>query len=242
MTSKPPSRTRSLTAEEAELWTAAMRDAKALRRQRAVERRHAAEQQSAARAFSGKVEPGFPSENATEQRVRAPFRFNRNGKGSNGLDAGEPAKGAERRISADRPARRAPSAPPPPSNDAAAPALSRFEERRRRKLARNAESIDARLDLHGMRQRQAHAALRGFLFASAARGDRNVLIITGKGTRGDLERGRDYTVEERGVLRRLVPQWLADEAFQAIVLSYTAASIRHGGDGALYVRLRKPLR
>jgi DNA-nicking Smr family endonuclease len=44
------------------------------------------------------------------------------------------------------------------------------------------------------------------------------------------------------VLRRLVPQWLADEAFQAIVLSYTAASIRHGGDGALYVRLRKPLR
>ena len=205
MTSKPPSRTRSLTAEEAELWTAAMRDAKALRRQRAAERRHAGEQQSAA----------------------------------NGVAAAEPAKGAERRISADRPARRAPPAPPAPSDDAAAPALSRFEERRRRKLARNAESIDARLDLHGMRQRQAHAALRGFLFASAARGDRNVLIITGKGTRGDLEPGRDYTVEERGVLRRLVPQWLADEAFQAIVLSYTAASIRHGGDGALYVRLRR---
>jgi DNA-nicking Smr family endonuclease len=234
MISKPPSRTRSLTAEEAELWTAAMRDAKALRRLRAAERKHAGEQQSAVRAFSGKVEPGFPSENTTKQRAGAP--------GSNGLASGEPAKGAERLVSADRPARRATPAPPPPSNDAAAPALSRFEERRRRKLARNAESIDARLDLHGMRQRQAHAALRGFLFAAAARGDRNVLIITGKGTRGDLEPGRDYTVEERGVLRRLVPQWLADEAFQAIVLSYTAASIRHGGDGALYVRLRKLLR
>jgi DNA-nicking Smr family endonuclease len=205
MTSKPPSRTRALTAEEAELWTAAMRDAKALRRQRAAERRHAAEQQSAA----------------------------------NGVDRGEPASRAEKQTPANRAAGRLPAGPPPHSKDAALPALSRFEERRRRKLARNAESIDARLDLHGMRQRQAYAALRSFLLASAARGERNVLIITGKGMGGDLERDRDYFVEERGVLRRLVPQWLADEAFQSIVLSYTTASIRHGGEGALYVRLRR---
>lgn len=119
------------------------------------------------------------------------------------------------------------------------PPLADFEHRHRRKLARNVEAIDARLDLHGMRQREAHGALRAFLFASAARGHRYVLVITGKGVRAEIERTRDFTQEERGVLRRLVPQWLAEPEFRAIVLSYTAASVRHGGEGALYVRLRK---
>jgi DNA-nicking Smr family endonuclease len=132
----------------------------------------------------------------------------------------------------------APTSPVRPA-DPSPPPLADFEDRHRRKLARNVEAIDARLDLHGMRQREAHGALRAFLFASAAHGSRNVLIITGKGTRAEVERIRDFMQEERGVLRRLVPQWLAEPEFRAIVLSYTTASIRHGGDGALYVRLRK---
>ena len=126
-----------------------------------------------------------------------------------------------------------------PSSLPAKPPLADFEERHRRKLVRNAEAIDARLDLHGMRQREAHGALRAFLFASAARGCRNVLIITGKGTQAEIERMRDFMQEERGVLRRLVPQWLAEPEFRAIVLSYTNAGIRHGGEGALYVRVRR---
>jgi DNA-nicking Smr family endonuclease len=205
MAAKPPSRKRALTAEEAELWATAMRDAKALRRQRRAERKAAADQHDAA----------------------------------GGTAATGPSRPEKKKASADRPEprpfRSRPASPERPSP----PPLARFEERQRRKLARNAETIDARLDLHGMRQRQAHVALRSFLLASAARGHRNVLVITGKGTRAEIERDRDYLAQERGVLRRLVPQWLGEQEFRSIVMSYTTASVRHGGEGALYVRLRK---
>ncbi|NJM34921.1 MAG: DNA mismatch repair protein MutS, partial [Rhodomicrobium sp.] len=112
-------------------------------------------------------------------------------------------------------------------------------ERQRRKLAREPELIDARIDLHGMRQSEAHSALRSFVLAAVARGHRHILVITGKGTRAEIERNRDYFVEERGVLRRLVPQWLGEPDLRHAVVSFTTASLRHGGEGALYVRLRK---
>jgi DNA-nicking Smr family endonuclease len=44
---------------------------------------------------------------------------------------------------------------------------------------------------------------------------------------------------ERGILRRSVPQWLEEPELRGIVLGWTAAGPRHGGGGALYVRLRK---
>jgi DNA-nicking Smr family endonuclease len=134
------------------------------------------------------------------------------------------------------------SSPRPYVNASAKPApppLAAFDERQRRKLSREPDLIDARLDLHGMRQREAHGALRGFLLACASRGDRHVLIITGKGAREDRERGRDFFAEERGVLRRLVPQWLGEPDLRHAVVSFTTASPRHGGEGALYIRLRK---
>ena len=201
MTTRPPSRRRPLTADEAELWAHAMRDAKAMRRRRKVESE-----------MNGRSAEAMAD---SQRTASAPAPESKNGHKVklNGL----------------------PSPPAAPS----APPLANFEDRHRRKLARNAEAIDARLDLHGMRQREAHGALRAFLFASAARGDRNILIITGKGVRADIERRRDYFEEERGVLRRLVPQWLSEPEFRAIVVSYTTAAIRHGGEGALYVRLRK---
>jgi DNA-nicking Smr family endonuclease len=203
MTSKPPSRRRPLSAEEAELWAYAMRDAKTLRR-RSVPPNDL--QDAGADKPSSAHSPQAPQ----SKRIEKPA------------------------IAAGRTPPKAPQDKPPSSP------IARFDERRRRKLARAAETIDARLDLHGMRQREAHSALRGFLFASAARGHRNVLIITGKGTRGELERKRDYFLEERGVLRRLVPQWLGEPEFRAVVLSFASAGVRHGGEGALYVRLRKP--
>jgi DNA-nicking Smr family endonuclease len=117
------------------------------------------------------------------------------------------------------------------------PPLAAFEDKDRRRISRNPELIDARLDLHGMRQREAHSALRSFLLSAAARGHRHVLVITGKGV--SAERQRDHFMEERGVLRRLVPQWLGEPELRNLVVSYTASHVRHGGDGALYVKLRR---
>jgi DNA-nicking Smr family endonuclease len=90
-------------------------------------------------------------------------------------------------------------------------------------------NVEARIDLHGMDQRQAFAALMGFMDGSARAGRRALLVITGKGA---LSQGG-------GVLRRNVPQWLMASPFARRILTITPAHTRHGGDGALYVLLRK---
>lgn len=117
------------------------------------------------------------------------------------------------------------------------PPLAPFERRVRSDLKRGLESIDAVLDLHGMTQARAHAALGRFLISAKARGARHVLIITGKG--GDGTQSMLGMPEERGVLRRIVPQWLRLPDFRPLVLGFEEASHRHGGTGALYVRLRR---
>ena len=127
--------------------------------------------------------------------------------------------------------------PAPQTQPSKSPPIAVYDEKERRRLGKHPDLIDGRLDLHGFRQREAHAALRSFLFNAVVRGHRHVLIITGKGFAA--ERQRDFSAEERGVLRRLVPQWLGEPDLRAIVVSYTASHLRHGGDGALYVRLRK---
>ena len=97
-----------------------------------------------------------------------------------------------------------------------------------------------RLDLHGLRQRDAHARLRAFLLEAHADGLRTVLVITGKGGEEQPDRLGDLAGErQRGVLRRNVPHWLEEPELRAIVLSFTLAGVRHGGAGALYVQLRK---
>jgi DNA-nicking Smr family endonuclease len=107
-------------------------------------------------------------------------------------------------------------------------------------------AIDDVLDLHGLRQDAAHARLRAFLVSSQAMGHRMVLVITGKGgaARPLPSEPRSYAAggadsATRGVLRRSVPLWLDEPEFRAVVVGYAAAGVRHGGDGALYVRLRK---
>jgi DNA-nicking Smr family endonuclease len=92
--------------------------------------------------------------------------------------------------------------------------------------------IDARLDLHGMTQIRAHRALFGFLQRAHHDGLAFVLVITGKGKMGAAE-------SERGVLRRQVPQWLALPEFRSLVVGFEEAHIGHGGEGALYVRVRR---
>jgi DNA-nicking Smr family endonuclease len=139
---------------------------------------------------------------------------------------------AKTRIKA-RPAARVPVSTPAkaPSPPALAPLGRRFKQR----LGRGTEAIDAKLDLHGMTQARAHDALLGFLRSSQARGARTVLVITGKGAR---ESGGDG-YGDRGVLRRQVPMWLRLPEFRVHVVGIEQAGIGHGGEGALYVRLRK---
>ena len=111
------------------------------------------------------------------------------------------------------------------------PALAPLGRRTKQRLARGTEPIDGRLDLHGRTQAQAHAALLSFLRAAQAKGAKNVLIITGKGARA--------AEGERGVLRRQVPLWLKLPELRGLVVGFEQAHIGHGGEGALYVRLRK---
>ena len=98
----------------------------------------------------------------------------------------------------------------------------------KRSVARGKEAIDARLDLHGLTQAQAHSTLLHFLRNAHAREARLVLVITGKGRGG-----------EPGVLRRQVPQWLGLPEFRSFVVGFEDAHVTHGGEGALYVRLRR---
>jgi DNA-nicking Smr family endonuclease len=127
----------------------------------------------------------------------------------------------------------APAALPPPPQT---PLPAEFDRRTLRQVGAGKMSIDARLDLHGLHQDTAHARLRAFLVNSQAKGHRMVLVITGKGAGRPAEGPQ---APPRGVLRRSVPLWLEEPELRAIVLSYAAAGVRHGGDGALYIRLRK---
>jgi DNA-nicking Smr family endonuclease len=108
-----------------------------------------------------------------------------------------------------------------------------------RRLERGRVAVEARLDLHGMRQRDAHAQLRRFLKTAQARGLKHVLVITGKGADQAASRSF-YEEDERGVLRNAVPHWLAEPEFAPLVVSFAQAPRRLGGGGALYVRLRRP--
>ena len=119
-----------------------------------------------------------------------------------------------------------------------APAIEPLGRRMRRSLARGKEGIDARIDLHGLTQTQAHDALLRFLRTASARDARLVLVITGKGKRSDGD-GDGGGERERGVLRRQVPYWLAQPDFRDVVIGFEDAHIAHGGEGALYVRVRR---
>ena len=121
---------------------------------------------------------------------------------------------------------------PKPSKPAVPP-LAPLGRRERSRLSRGRNEIDARLDLHGMTQVRAHHALFGFLQRAHHDGLTFVLIITGKGKAGS---GAD---SERGILRRQVPQWLSLPEFRSLVVGFEEAHIGHGGEGALYVRIRR---
>ena len=141
----------------------------------------------------------------------------------------------------------APAAPPRPlpkaqplpvrqSAHAPLPAPAPLDRRLKQRVARGREPIDARIDLHGMTQSEAHAALLHFLHRAQADGARTALVVTGKGSGGRAGAGE----RERGVLKRQVPLWLALPEFRRLIAAFDDAHAGHGGEGALYVRLRRP--
>ena len=126
---------------------------------------------------------------------------------------------------------------PAPAGRGAVPGLDRRTSERLRK---GQQPIEARLDLHGMKQTEAHAALQAFVSRAARSGKRCLLIITGKGSR---DRAPESVMPAHtGVLRNLVPRWLNDPSLKGHVLAVQPATPRHGGGGALYVLLRRQRR
>jgi DNA-nicking Smr family endonuclease len=121
-------------------------------------------------------------------------------------------------------------APPPKP----APRLEPLDRRLKQRLARGSEPIEARIDLHGRTQDEAHAVLLRFLRQAQDDGAKFALVITGKGARA-----RDEW-SERGVLKRQVPLWLKLPEFRVYVVGFEPAHVGHGGEGALYVRIKKP--
>lgn len=130
-----------------------------------------------------------------------------------------------------------PPPPSPPPKPAAPPPLVPLERRLRQRLSRGTHPIEAVLDLHGLRQEEAHHRLRGFLRSAQAGGAAVVLVVTGKG--GAAVDAMPGHPGERGVLRRVVPHWLRMPDLRGIVLGFEEAAQHHGGGGALYIRLRK---
>jgi DNA-nicking Smr family endonuclease len=126
-------------------------------------------------------------------------------------------------------------APVPPSLAAAGkparrgvlPPPETIEPGRKRRIVRERDPIAAVIDLHNMSQDAARAALTGFILRARTDGERAVLVITGKGALGD------------GVLRRRVPDWLGEPPLREAVAGLSEAHRRHGGEGALYVALRR---
>jgi DNA-nicking Smr family endonuclease len=124
------------------------------------------------------------------------------------------------------PTKHAATSPPQP----APPPLDNFagvDRATAERLKRGRRVIEARLDLHGMTQSEAHRALAGFVFGSRTSGRRCVLVITGHGRIGG------------GVLKNAVPRWLHEPELRRHVLAIAPARPQHGGTGALYVLLRR---
>ncbi len=226
-----PRRPRTLTGEEARLWAEIAKLIKPLRGRARPE----APKPDAAAATAALV-PGLAATVSTKPGAGRPAKARKTAlpavprqpkteapKAGLAAKPGPAAKPV--RMPTAAPYQAPPPVPRPPAG---------LERQARLGLRRGSLAIEARIDLHGMYQDEAHAALTGFLLRARAAGHAHVLVVTGKG-------GPDFrdAFSERGVLRRSVPHWLRGPDLHGIVLGFEEAAQHHGGSGALYVRLRR---
>lgn len=128
-----------------------------------------------------------------------------------------------------------PRPPAPPTPKQPLPELSHgsqpgLDKATAKRLRRGKTQLSGRIDLHGMTQAEARPALERFLDAAWRDNKREVLVITGKGTRAD---------GSIGVLRQAVPGWLNMAPNRARITAFTHAAAKDGGEGALYVRIKR---
>lgn len=148
-----------------------------------------------------------------------------------GATRAEPPAGDAPSPKTAKPARRPVPRPPIAKLPDLAPGVAPGVDRRSaERLRRGERRIDARLDLHGMTQDEAHRALDAFLDRAELAEWRCVLVITGKGRAGS---------SAGGVLRAAVPRWLNEAPNRARLLAIAAAQPKDGGAGALYLLLRR---
>ncbi len=179
---------------------------------------------------TGDVKPLAPDEAPDGDPASGPFQDtaleSESGPEESPEDSGLPKKKAAR----PRPA----VAPPLPAGigsgdpDLTHGRAAGLDRRTQTRMRRGQIDIEARIDLHGMTQEQAHRALHAFLLGSRDADRRAVLVITGKG-RGSGE----------GVLRDAVPRWLNEDSIRPMIRAFSHAAPKHGGEGALYVLLKR---
>lgn len=203
-----PRRRRMLTSDEVALWTHVTR--------------HVAPITAPSRSRAKAPEPPAPAEEAAPAPAPPPSPDS----------PPPPGKFRKPAWKAPATAKSSPGLPAAP----APPPLAPLERRLRQRLSRGSHPIDAVIDLHGMRQDEAHVALRGFLLSAQRQGHAVVLVVTGK---GGAASGRGSLFEERGILRRTVPHWLRLPDLRGVVVGFEEAAQHHGGGGALYVRIRR---
>lgn len=118
---------------------------------------------------------------------------------------------------------------------------SGIDGRTNERLRRGTLEPDARIDLHGFTESAAHGALLNFLRGAQRRGAKLALVVTGKGRAVEADAAFDMELHERsrGILNAAVPRWLNEPEFAGLIAGTRKAHRRHGGDGALYVYLRK---
>ncbi len=208
-------RERNLTSDEVALWTQVARTVRPF--ERALEKRWQPPESMAA-LLDGAAPASSAAPAVAARPSRKPPRANKE-------DAAREQAAQQTAV-----ASRAPDVPPART----LPPLVALERRTLTALRRGQQPLEAVIDLHGLRQSDAHDRLRSFLISEQHRGARLVLVITGKGGGGASVGG-----DERGVLKRAVPHWLRMADLRATVLGFEDASLNHGGSGALYVRLRR---
>jgi DNA-nicking Smr family endonuclease len=197
----------------------------------------------------GKDRPGKP-EHTDEDDALLWKRIADTTKPLPGRSVKVPAARAKQRTPTTKTSAPAPAAPPkqperrePPKPPELRPGEAKGLDRRTaERLRRGQVPIEARIDLHGQTQAEAHRALTAFVTGAHKAGRRCVLVITGKGGQPGARRDSGEGVmpdRERGILRRAVPRWLNEPDLRPLILGFAQAQPAHGGAGAVYVLLRR---